>query len=235
MEFGIYILCTVLGLVIGWLLGNQRSKADLARAEAKLEAQVEAAARGSEHFEALAGNVLRQSTEQLLTLAEQRFKTANAEGEKALETRKQAVEQMVKPIRESLEKMQKTTTEMEKERAGAYQALRTQVSELQTEARSLRENSAKLSTALRGSSQARGRWGQLALENVAQMAGMSAHCDFDVEVALKSGKDGARVDLLAHVPGGGKIPVDAKVPLSAYWDVLDDMEFLHLPNKVSFF
>ena len=75
--------------------------------------------------------------------------------------------------------------------------------------------------ALRGSSKSRGDWGQISLRNVAESAGMTEHCDFDLELTLASGAGGGRVDMLARIPDGGSIPIDAKVPLAAYWDGLD--------------
>ena len=110
---------------------------------------------------------------------------------------------------------------MEKNREGAYSEISTMVKGLQEQTTNLRDTNVKLSTALRGSVKARGDWGQVALKNIAEAAGMLQHCDFDVEYTLKSGAGGARVDLLARIPDGGSVPVDAKVPLAAYWDGLD--------------
>ena len=92
---------------------------------------------------------------------------------------------------------------------------------LQEQTTNLRDTNVKLSTALRGSVKARQRLGAGCAKKYCEAAGMLQHCDFDVEYTLKSGAGGARVDLLARIPDGGSVPVDAKVPLAAYWDGLD--------------
>jgi len=221
MEYLFALLLLLVGLAIGWWVGASGARTKVAAMEERIKLHTELEARSKEGFRSLASEVLSQSTEELLKLAEQRLKTAQGDATLELEKRRAAVESLVKPITESLSKMDQTTRKMEAEREGAYQGLRQQLRSLERETRSLGDSSKQLSTALRGSSQARGKWGQLALENVVSLAGMTEHCDFDVEVTLKSGANGARVDLLAVLPGGGRIPVDAKVPLAAYWDALE--------------
>jgi DNA recombination protein RmuC len=86
-----------------------------------------------------------------------------------------------------------------------------------TTTESLQKSSSSLATALRGSSQARGRWGELALKNVAELAGMNEHCDFDLQQVVGE----LRPDMVVRLPGGGQIPVDAKVPLTAFLDAAE--------------
>jgi DNA recombination protein RmuC len=120
------------------------------------------------------------------------------------------------PIKEALAKLETGNQEIEKNREGAYQSLKTTLDNLQQQTQDLASASTSLSTALKGSSQARGNWGEISLKNIAEAAGMLQHCDFDIQMTLEAGVGGARADMLVTLPGGGMIPVDAKAPLTAF-------------------
>jgi DNA recombination protein RmuC len=144
-------------------------------------------------------------------------KTFTALSSKALESSNQsflerATERM-KPVSDQLTRLEKATQEMEKNRQEAYGSLRTQLGVLHEATESYRIQSERLSTALTGSSQARGRIGEVVLRNIAEFAGMTRHCDFYEQGADSSGQ---RPDMVVRVPDGGEIPVDAKFPLAAY-------------------
>ncbi|MDA0949013.1 MAG: DNA recombination protein RmuC [Planctomycetota bacterium] len=144
-------------------------------------------------------------------------KTFTALSSKALESSNQsflerATERM-KPVSDQLTRLEKATQEMEKNRQEAYGSLRTQLGVLHEATESYRVQSERLSTALTGSSQARGRIGEVVLRNIAEFAGMTRHCDFYEQGADSSGQ---RPDMVVRVPDGGEIPVDAKFPLAAY-------------------
>ncbi|CAI8234602.1 MAG: Uncharacterised protein [Methanobacteriota archaeon] len=176
-------------------------------------------------IKSLASEILRDLQEDnskaFLSLASERFKIDQTKASGELESRKKEVESLVNPISEQLKALEAATTKMEKEREGAYQNLQAQVVQLQKQTMDLGHTNTQLSTALRGSSKSRGKWGEIALKNIVEAAGMLNHCDFDVQEPLKSGKGGAIVDLLVTIPNGGHIPVDSKVPLAAYWDGLE--------------
>ena len=226
------LLGLAFGVLVGWLLGDRRARGQsvvrldrtkqelgderIARevADAKLQAHLDSTEQNEARFQQLANVALEKSQKQLLTLAEQKLGgTVKLSDEK--------LKSLVQPLADSLKKMEAATQTMEQKRAGAYQELRVQVGSLLQETVALRDSSAKLSTALRGSIQARGKWGQIALENIARSADMTEHCDFETEKTLVSGAGGARVDMLVKLPGGGHIPVDAKVPGANYLDALD--------------
>ena len=242
-EFGLMILGAALGIGIGWLLAKNRYANEVVRAEAQItevsiraeaqvaeaniraEAQATALSQSKElmlaEMKTLATNAARQNSEDFLLLAEERLGKVESEAVKDHDARKKEVELLVTPIKEHLEKLEKATSDMELKREGAYQGLKRTADMLHKQTVDLRDTNVQLSTALRGSVKARGNWGQVALKNIAEAAGMLEHCDFDIEVTLKSGAGGARVDLLANIPNGGYIPVDSKVPLAAYWDGLE--------------
>jgi len=233
LDIVIIIIASGLGIGLGWLLAKMKFSTELVRAEVEAQAAQGNKATLVAEMESVATAVARQNSEDFLRLAEERLGKVQSEANKDYDARKKEVELLVSPIKEHLEKLEKATNDMEKNREGAYQGIKRMVEGLQEQTTNLRDTNVKLSTALRGSIKARGNWGQVALKNIAEAAGMLEHCDFDVEVTLKSGAGGARVDLLAKIPNGGHVPVDSKVPLAAYWDGLemDDGEARALKMK----
>jgi len=164
-------------------------------------------------FRALASDALNSSSEQFLKLAKARFSKTETQHSQELAKRQQAIEHLVKPLGEGLEKLGKFTNEIEQKRQEAYGELRLRLEQLATTTLDLGRHSNALATALRGSSQARGRWGELALRNIVEFAGMTEHCDFTEQPTDRAGN---RPDLVVKLPGGGLIPVDAKVPFVDY-------------------
>ena len=168
-------------------------------------------------FRALAAEALKGSSEQFLALAEQRLATQRSRAAADLEERKQAIETLLSPLRDTLKRLDSKTTDMERSRVEAYSRIDEQIELLSRATSNLQEKTTSLATALRGS-QTRGRWGELALRNIAELAGMTAHCDFHEQMTLD---DGRRPDMTVRLPGGRMIPVDAKAPLTAYLEAND--------------
>src|SRR5262249_35822464 len=133
------------------------------------------------------------------------------------EQRKQAIQSMLDPLKDALTKFEARTGEIEKARVNAYAQIDTQVRALAEQTVRLQEKTTSLDTALSGN-QVRGRWGELALKNIVELAGMTEHCDFFEQQTVEGG---GRPDMLVRLPGGRFIAVDAKAPLSAY---LESME-----------
>ncbi|MCP4203300.1 MAG: DNA recombination protein RmuC [bacterium] len=163
-------------------------------------------------FEALAHRAMTSNIEEFLTLAGQRLETARAESGKDLDERRRSIEDLVKPLGESLQRLDQRTVELERARTEAYSRLDQQMRQLALVTEGLQERTTSLASALRGS-EVRGRWGEVALKNVAELAGMSKHCDFVEQETLS---DGSRPDMVVRLPGGRRIAVDAKAPLNAY-------------------
>ena len=162
-------------------------------------------------FHSLAASALQGSSEQFLRLAEQRFATTRTEASADLEERKKAIEALVTPLKETLGKLESRTAEIETARVGAYAKIDEQVSSLFQATEKLQRETTTLSTALK-SSQVRGRWGEMALRNVVELAGMTEHCDFEEQQTVGN----RRPDMVVRLPGGRRIAVDAKAPLDAY-------------------
>jgi len=221
---------------------NAELKADVARVTEKLEAERALAAERlvvvekareelTSTFSALSGQALQSNNQMFLDLAAQTLGRFQQDAKGDLERRQQAIQELVAPVKLSLDKLDGRIHDIERLREGAYQALTTQVRVLAEGQGDLRRETFSLVKALR-QPVARGRWGELQLRKVVEMAGMVEYCDF-VEQASINGEDGRlRPDLVVRLPGGLNIVVDAKTPLSAYLDAAetddDDVRKKHL-------
>ncbi len=180
----------------------------LERAEAKL----------GDAFKALSSEALRSNNQSFLDLARttlERFQE-NARGD--LDQRQSAISDLVAPVRQSLDRMDGQIQALEKERVGAYEGLKQQVISLLDSQRELRSETSNLVRALR-SPVARGRWGEIQLKRVVEMAGMVDHCDFFEQHSVTDDQGNKlRPDMVVKLPGGKTIVVDAKAPVEAYLD-----------------
>lgn len=172
-------------------------------------------ARLAEQFEALAGRALKANTEQFLVVAEQRFKQSQEANAGELEKRQKALETMVEPLKVTLGKVEGQLQQLEIKRAEAYAGLIEQVAEVKSNNEQLKTETASLVRALRAP-QARGRWGELQLRRIVELAGMSDRCDFDEQASTLSDDGVLRPDMVVRLAGGKNIVVDSKVTLAAY-------------------
>jgi DNA recombination protein RmuC len=175
----------------------------------------------TETFKATGADVLKSTAESLLKQAKEQFEGHKQLSQQDLETRHKAVESLVAPLKEQLEKQEKLVQSLGEKREGDAKALAEQlkhIADLQIQA----SNAANtLSGAMRDNRQ-RGQWGEVSLRNVVEMAGMTAHVDF-VEQTSIEGDEGARLrpDMVVRLPGERSVPIDAKVPMNAYFDSID--------------
>jgi len=204
----------VVGLLIGLLLGAAGAWVVLRRLH---QGERESFATT---MKALAAEALASNNESFLTLAKTQLEQLQQKTQQDLEQRKQAVEHLVAPIAESLQKVDGKLQELEVARTGAYSELRTQVGQLVEAQKELRSETGNLVSALRDRPNVRGRWGEIQLRRVVEMAGMVEHCDFETQkhVALEDGK--LRPDLVVSLPGGKSVVVDAKFAGQAYLESL---------------
>jgi DNA recombination protein RmuC len=171
-------------------------------------------------FAELSAQALQKNNEQFLALAETKFGQAQTEAQGDLKQRQQAIVQLLGPLSATLARYEQGLQKIEVERRGAYEGLQEKVAQLNHGHEQLQKETRNLVTALR-SPQTRGRWGEIQLRRVVEMAGMLAHCDFDEQVSTISDGGRLRPDMIVHVPGGGEIVVDAKVPLQAFLQLVD--------------
>jgi DNA recombination protein RmuC len=212
----------------GSLVQAEKSKTvaetQLAELRRSLEEQsallTNAEARFADAFRALAAQALAANNEGFLTLAAEKLSAARKETDEALAAKQQAIDGLVKPVKESLDRVDAKIQELERERGQAYGRLSEIVSHLSDAHGKLASETGNLVRALRAPA-VRGRWGEIQLARVAELAGMVEHCDF-VQQASMDGEGGRlRPDMIVRLPGGRNVVVDAKVPLEAYLDALD--------------
>lgn len=178
----------------------------------------------SDTFKALSADALKSSAEQFLQLAQTSLKSHTEDAKGELEKRRVAIENLVKPVAESLGKFESRIGEIEKSREGAYAELKTQVKALAEGQLGLQRETGQLVKALRQPT-GRGQWGEIQLRRVVELAGMQEHCDFEVQTTTTTdeGKK-LRPDLIVRLPGGKTIVVDSKTPMDAYLDALEASE-----------
>ena len=183
----------------------------------KLALLEQAQAALSDSFKALSAEALRSNNQSFLDLAKETLATFQEQAKGDLEKRQTAISDIVAPVRQSLEKMDSQIQEMERTRAGAYEGLKQQVLSLLDTQAQLRAETGNLVRALRTPA-ARGRWGEIQLRRVCEMAGMLDHCDFVEQASVDTALGKLRPDLVVKLPGGKTIVVDAKTPLEGYLD-----------------
>ena len=168
-------------------------------------------------FKALAGETLKSSSESFLKLARGQMEALLARENSSMEKRREEIEKVVRPLADDLKKYETLLKEIEKARQESYGGLREQAQGLAEAQEKLRKETSNLVHALRHP-QTRGRWGELTLRRVAELAGMVSHCDFSEQVTAA---DRSRPDMVVHLPAGRDIVVDSKVALDAFLDALD--------------
>src|SRR5581483_138174 len=189
-------------------------------AEEKLELLSRAKDELGDAFKALSAEALRSNNESFLHLARTTLEKYQSEARGDLEKRQKAVEELVSPIRESLDKFDSQIREIEKSRGEAYGSLSEQVKSLIGTQENLRAETGNLVRALRTPS-VRGRWGEIQLRRVVEIAGMLPYCDFDEQLTITTTEKRLRPDLVIKLPGGKNVVVDAKTPLQAYLEAVE--------------
>jgi DNA recombination protein RmuC len=202
-----------------------------ARLESALESErktsnekVELVTRASEElrnaFKAMASDALKSNNLSFLVLARESLERFQTEARGDLENRQKAVVDLVAPVRDSLNKVDAQIQHLEVERGKAYSALYTQVQSLITTQKELQSETGNLVRALR-TPNVRGRWGEIQLRRVVEIAGMLSYCDFTEQQSVTTETGRVRPDLVVKLPGGKNVVVDAKTPLQAFLDAFE--------------
>jgi DNA recombination protein RmuC len=242
VSAALIVLCTLAGLVTGVLFGVlftqlrgarciEALRVDLASAQARLEASAlqeedrldlleQSETRLRAAFDSLAGETLRMNSELFLQLAREALGRDQALAQGALKERELAIAQLVEPLRGALERTEAQVQALERERRDAFSALRTQLESLAGGQAQLQRETRNLVGALRRP-EVRGRWGELTLRRLVEIAGLTEHCDF-TEQLQRVGEEGAlRPDMVVHMPDARDLVIDAKTPLDAYLTALE--------------
>jgi|Deesub1362A_J573_1020465.scaffolds.fasta_scaffold00029_134 DNA recombination protein RmuC len=197
----------------------------------KLAILEEARQKLTDTFKALAAQTLASNNQAFLDLARASLEKFQESARGDLEKRQQAIVELVKPVKESLDKVDSRIQELEKAREGAYQALHEQVRNLLEIQHRLSAETSNLVRALRTPT-VRGRWGEIQLKRVVEMAGMVEHCDFYEQQSVETEGGRLRPDLLVRLPGGKNIVVDAKAPLAAYLEAIEATDDVARTDKL---
>ena len=228
------VLGMLAGFAMGYLVAKSRGMAQVARLETTLDLERktgeeklgvirEAEEKLREAFKALSATALENNNQNFLLLAKATLEKFQTQATGDLEKREKAVEALVKPMQENLAKFQTQVEEMEKNRLTAYTGLHEHVKLLAQGNVKLQEETGRLVTALRTPT-VRGRWGEMTLRRVVEIAEMVPHCDF-VEQASVAGDDGLlRPDMVVKLPGGKSVVVDAKAPMMAYLQAVEEKD-----------
>jgi DNA recombination protein RmuC len=229
MTVAYILIGAVVGAVVAWMAGRTPLSAQLARLQATLEHErksaaekvavlAEARAELSTQLRSMCAEALKGNNEQFMQLAKTQFQQLQQDAKHDLDSRQKAVENLVAPLKESLEKVGTEVKTLERARR---QDVGTLTAHLKTVAESndkLRLETGTLVTALRAPS-VHGRWGEMQLKNAVESAGMLAYCDFTTQVTGHGEEDRVlRPDLVVRLPGGRTVVVDAKTPIQALLD-----------------
>jgi DNA recombination protein RmuC len=202
-----------------------------ARVESTLDSErktsnekIELVTRASEElrnaFKAMASDALRSNNSSFLVIAEETLKRFQSQAKGDLDARQKAVSDMVAPVRDSLNKVDAQIQQMEVARGDAYGELRSQVQSLITTQKELQSQTGNLVRALR-TPNVRGRWGEIQLRRVVEIAGMLPYCDFTEQESVTTETGRLRPDLIVKLPGGKHVVVDAKTPLQAFLEAFE--------------
>ena len=218
----VFVMGFVLGaiLVALWMRGRV-VELDAARrlAEVNLSSAQNNSGKLAETFQALADQALRTTQQTFLDSARSTLETVRVEMTGDMTQRQTAVETVVKPLTESLAKLEIQVREIESARQHAFGGIEQQLQTLSQRELELQKETASLVTALRAP-QVRGRWGEMTLRRVAELAGMVERCDFFEQETQETDSGRIRPDVIVRLPGDRTVVVDAKVPLTAYLDAM---------------
>jgi len=222
------ILGLAIGVTIGWLVSRPaqarlRTEIDKERAvhAERLKAYHDAESKLRDAFQALSADALKTNNEAFLQLAESRMREARTEAAGDIDARKKAIEDLLAPMAKTLEQVDREIKDAERRRTESSAQLLQRIASLDTAGQGLRDETRRLTDALKRPG-VRGRWGELQLKRVVELAGMLEYCDF-MEQHTIQGADDERIrpDVVVRLPGGKRIVVDAKAPLDAYLRALE--------------
>lgn len=203
----------IVALVVGALLSYWFARARTGRPEDH-EARLRAL------FDSAAGESLRANSETFLQLARESLSREHVVAQGALKEREMAIEQMVAPLRAALERTETQVQSLERERRDAFATLRVQIEGLASGNVQLQRETRNLVTALRRP-EVRGRWGEMTLRRVVELAGMVEHCDFTEQMHVAAEEGALRPDMVVHMPDSRDLVIDVKTPLDAYLEALE--------------
>ncbi len=173
-----------------------------------------------QQFEALANDALLRNNQNFVELATTTLEKFQVEAKGDLALKHQAIQELVNPLQKELEKHEKQVAQLESKREQAYGGLRQYLEDVAQTQGQLRQETGNLTKALRAS-HVRGKWGEMSLKRVIELAGLVEHCDFTTQTSIAGEDSRLRPDLIVHLPGRRKIVIDAKTPLDSYLQAIE--------------
>jgi DNA recombination protein RmuC len=226
----ITLVALLLGVLVGWLMSRPaqvRLQTELEKERAihheRLRAYQDAEGSLREAFQSLSAQALTTNNRAFLDLAETRLREARTDAAHDIDARKKAIEELLSPLAQTLAVVDRELRESERRSIETGAQLMQRITALDSAGQALRSETARLVDSLKRPG-VRGRWGELQLKRVVELAGMIERCDFDQQQTIAAAGDGdrrLRPDLIVHLPGGKHVVVDAKVPLDAYLRALE--------------
>jgi DNA recombination protein RmuC len=224
----------LLGGLIAWIIARSRQRrlrdtievlSDRIKDQDALQTERDAAfevatSRLATAFSNLSNQSLKSNSENFLRLAEQNLAAQHERAKHELGRREQAVENLVKPIKDALQQSQAQIAALEKSRSEAYGDIKSQLAAMHSGQQSLTQETQNLVKALRRP-EVRGRWGELTLRRLVELAGMVEHCDFQEQVHTSSDDKIVRPDMIVRMPDQRELVVDVKTPLDAYLEAIE--------------
>ncbi|MEA3291286.1 MAG: DNA recombination protein RmuC [Pseudomonadota bacterium] len=214
----------MLSVLLGWLLARMAATRRIATLEAMLEYEMKSAEENvaalENSFSALSRDALRENNRSFLQLARQSMDNFHLRAESDLKLREQAVENLVRPLEQSLVRAEQQMREFDQGRRQAHGELNSQLRLMADSQNQLQLETRNLVQALRRP-EVRGRWGELTLKRLVELSGMVEHCDFEQQPTVQGENGRLRPDLVVHLPAGRDIVVDVKTPLDAYLSALE--------------
>ncbi len=221
------ILATItalLGALLGWLITYMLQQKQLTRMQTRLRMEHAATQRAlddmEQRFASLSTDALQKNHQAFINLAMENLGKFQRGAEASLQQREQSMANMVKPIRDALDKTERQVQMMEKARHQAYGALSQQIKSLVESQKHLQGETQNLVKALRRP-EVRGQWGEITLKRLVELAGMVEHCDFFEQEHTRTGETAIRPDMIVRMPGKREVVVDVKTPLDAYLSAVE--------------
>src|SRR4029453_2444792 len=211
------IITLILGLGLGALIGWIATRTVFAE---RLKLHQDGESRLREPLQAPSAQALRTNNETFLTLAESRLREARSQAASDIDQRKKAIEDLLTPMARTLEQVDREVKDAERRRVESGAQLLQRIVSLDTAGQSLRDETRRLTDALKRPGVG-GRWGELQLKRVVELAGMVEHCDFEEQHTFTTDERRMRPDVVVRLPGGKYAVIDAKAPLDAYLKALE--------------
>ena len=220
----VFVAGIAIGGVLAWLVAMRVASAETAGMSAAAAAQITALTDAQRSmratFETIAADALRHSQDSFLTATRAELTALQAEGAAHAEQREQTIASLLLPVRELLSSYDARLTQLDRDRTEALGQVAERLLQVHSVSDRLGRETRDLVQALRSSS-TRGRWGELQLQRVVELAGMLEYCDFETQVTMATDTGVQRPDMIVRLPGGSSIVVDAKAPLEGYLAAMD--------------